>query len=55
MLFILGGEQDIMAFMDGTVLSTCKMNDTQMRDTAYGKPGQYNVGKQDMLSFVDEI
>lgn len=26
-LFFLGGVQDVMAFMDGTVLSTCKMND----------------------------
>ena len=26
----LGGVQDIMAFMDGTVFSTCKMDDTNL-------------------------
>ena len=31
MLFFLGGVQDIMAFLDGTVLSTCKMNDTKFK------------------------
>ena len=51
MLFILGGEQDIMAFMDGTVLSTCKMNDTKFKREIPHTESLDNT----MLSFVDEI
>ena len=39
-LSLLGGVQDTMAFMDGTVLSTCKMKGTKFkRRIANGKPG----------------